>query len=89
PSIGPEHAFLHEIGRAEYSSASDREALDAFCFLAREEGIIPALESAHAIAWLWREAESLRGGSLVVVNLSGRGDKDLLHALEALGDIDS
>jgi len=89
PSIGPEHAFLHEIGRAEYSSASDREALEAFRFLAREEGIIPALESAHAVAWLLREAATMRPGRVIVVNLSGRGDKDLLHALEALRGIDS
>ena len=84
PSIGPEHAFLHDAGRVEYSSANDREALDAFQFLAREEGIIPALESAHAIAWLLREAAAISRGSIILVNLSGRGDKDLLHALEAL-----
>jgi tryptophan synthase beta chain len=84
PSIGPEHAFLHDAGRVEYSRASDREALDAFQFLAEKEGIIPALESSHAIAWLLREAKSIPPGSGIIVNLSGRGDKDLLHALEAL-----
>jgi tryptophan synthase beta chain len=89
PSIGPEHAFLHDAGRVEYSAASDREALEAFRFLAREEGIIPALESAHAIAWLLREASSIPRSSVIVVNLSGRGDKDLLHALEALRGISS
>jgi tryptophan synthase beta chain len=87
PSIGPEHAFLHDSGRVEYSAASDREALEAFQFLAREEGIIPALESAHAIAWLLREAPSIPRDSVIVVNLSGRGDKDLRHALEALRGI--
>ena len=87
PSIGPEHAFLHDAGRVEYSAASDREALEAFQFLAREEGIIPALESAHAIAWLLREAAAIPSGSVIVANVSGRGDKDLLHALEALRGI--
>jgi tryptophan synthase beta chain len=80
PSIGPEHAWLHEIGRAEYAWVEDDEALDAFTFLSRAEGIIPALESAHAVAWLLREGPGLAGEPLVVVNLSGRGDKDLQHA---------
>jgi tryptophan synthase beta chain len=80
PSIGPEHAYLHEIGRARYASVTDDEALDAFQFLARTEGILPALESAHAVAWLRREAETIRPDSAVIVNLSGRGDKDVHHA---------
>jgi len=80
PSIGPEHAWLHEIGRAEYAWVEDDEALDAFTFLSRAEGIIPALESAHAVAWLLREGPALPGEPLVVVSLSGRGDKDLQHA---------
>jgi len=80
PSVGPEHAWLHDAGRAEYRWADDAEALDAFAFLARSEGIIPALEPSHAVAWLLREGPSLPGEPLVVVNLSGRGDKDLQHA---------
>jgi tryptophan synthase beta chain len=80
PSIGPEHAWLHDAGRAEYHAVDDREALDAFRFLSRNEGIIPALESAHAVAWILREGPQLEGEPLVIVNLSGRGDKDLQHA---------
>jgi tryptophan synthase beta chain len=76
PAVGPEHAALHATGRARYVTATDAEALDAFARLARCEGILPALESAHAIAWVVREAASLRGRR-VLVNLSGRGDKDL------------
>ncbi len=76
PAIGPEHALLHDEGRVEYHSARDEEALAAFHLLGETEGILPALESAHAIAWLVREAASLRAKT-VLVNLSGRGDKDL------------
>jgi tryptophan synthase beta chain len=76
PAIGPEHALLHDEGRVEYASVTDDEALAAFHLLGETEGILPALESAHAVAWLVREAASLRGRT-VVVNLSGRGDKDL------------
>jgi tryptophan synthase beta chain len=76
PSVGPEHAFLHDRKRVEYSSVSDQEALDAFHLLAEIEGIIPALESAHALAWCLRQAEEL-AGKAVIVNLSGRGDKDV------------
>jgi len=76
PAVGPEHALLHDEGRVRYSSADDAETLAAFHLLAEAEGIIPALESAHAIAWVVREAGSLRG-KRVLVNLSGRGDKDL------------
>jgi tryptophan synthase beta chain len=76
PAIGPEHALLRDEGRVEYDWASDDEALAAFHLLAESEGILPALESSHAIAWLVREAPSLRG-RLVLANLSGRGDKDL------------
>lgn len=74
-SVGPEHAWLHARGRTEYAHASDREALDAFRWLARTEGLLPALESSHAIAWLRRG--DLQKGSVVLVNLSGRGDKDV------------
>ena len=76
PAVGPEHAFLHDQGRAEYASVTDEEALAAFHLLGEAEGILPALESAHAVAWLVREAPSLED-RLVLVNLSGRGDKDL------------
>ncbi len=80
PSVGPEHAWLHEVGRAEYTSVTDDEALDAFQLLCREEGILPALESAHAVAWLLREPGSLPEETIAIVNLSGRGDKDVQHA---------
>lgn len=76
PSIAPQHAFLQDSGRAEYSSANDDEALAAMQTLARLEGIIPALESSHALAYVMREKEQLQGQK-VVINLSGRGDKDL------------
>ena len=77
PGVGPEHSFLKDIGRAEYSAVTDAEALDAFRLLNRTEGIMPALESSHALAWVVREAHRLPPGQLVVVNLSGRGDKDI------------
>lgn len=77
-SVGPEHSFLREIERAQYSHVKDDEALEAFHLLAREEGIIPALESSHALAYVVKHAPSFRG-KLVIVNLSGRGDKDLAH----------
>ncbi|MDX2031776.1 MAG: tryptophan synthase subunit beta [Blastocatellia bacterium] len=81
-SVGPEHAHLHDQGRAEYVSASDEEALDAFQLLARLEGIIPALESAHAIAHVVRLAPRLSKDETLLVNLSGRGDKDVNTAIE-------
>jgi tryptophan synthase beta chain len=77
PSIGPEHAALHDSGRAEYTSATDAEALDAALRLARTEGIIPALESAHAVAECIRFAPQLTPRDIVIVNVSGRGDKDM------------
>jgi tryptophan synthase beta chain len=77
PSIGPEHAFLHDAGRVRYGSASDAEALAAFQMLSRLEGIIPALESAHAIAHALKVARELSPDQIVLVNLSGRGDKDV------------
>jgi tryptophan synthase beta chain len=76
PAVGPEHALLHDEGRVRYTSVRDEEALDAFRRLSELEGIIPALESSHALAWVLREAAAL-AGKLVLVNLSGRGDKDL------------
>jgi tryptophan synthase beta chain len=77
PSIGPEHAALYDSGRAEYVSASDEEALDACTLLARTEGIIPALESAHAVAEVIKRAPRMKKSEIVIVNVSGRGDKDI------------
>ena len=77
PAVGPEHAWLRERGRIEFTSATDDEALAAFHRLAELEGIIPALESAHAVAWAMREVPNLPKGQLVLLNLSGRGDKDV------------
>jgi tryptophan synthase beta chain len=77
PAVGPEHALLHELGRAQYTYATDDEAMEAFRLLSRFEGIIPALESAHAIAYLIKHAPTLAQDKILLVNLSGRGDKDL------------
>ena len=77
PSIGPEHAALHDAGRAEYVPASDAEALDATTLLARTEGIIPALESAHAVAEAIKRAPKMKKSEIMLVNISGRGDKDI------------
>jgi len=77
PGVGPEHAYLKDIGRAEYAAATDDEALAAFRLLNRTEGILPALESSHAIAWVMQEAPRLSRSSIMIVNLSGRGDKDI------------
>jgi len=77
PAVGPEHAYLRSLGRVEYSKVSDAEALEAFHRLARTEGILPALESAHAIAFALRLAQRMSRRSWILVNLSGRGDKDL------------
>ncbi|MBK9706549.1 MAG: tryptophan synthase subunit beta [Acidobacteria bacterium] len=85
PSIGPEHAHWHDIGRVEYISASDDEALEAFQLLSKMEGIIPALESAHAIAYLLKLAPRLSKDEIILVNLSGRGDKDVNSVAEILG----
>jgi tryptophan synthase beta chain len=85
PSVGPEHAFLRDLGRVKYGSVSDDEAIDAFFFLSRMEGIIPALESAHAVAYAMKMAREMGSGS-ILVNCSGRGDKDLDYVLENYGD---
>ncbi|MFY8103253.1 MAG: tryptophan synthase subunit beta [Ramlibacter sp.] len=77
PGVGPEHAWLKDIGRAEYMGVTDAEALDAFHYLCRTEGIIPALESSHAIAYAMKLAKTLRSDQSILVNLSGRGDKDI------------
>jgi tryptophan synthase beta chain len=84
PGVGPEHAFLKDSGRAEYVSVTDEEALAAFQWLSRREGIIPALESAHAVAHLRALARSLPRGAVVILNLSGRGDKDAPQVREIL-----
>jgi tryptophan synthase beta chain len=85
PSIGPEHAYLHDIKRVEYVSASDDQALSAFQALSNYEGIIPALESAHAVAHALEVARELDRNKLLIVNLSGRGDKDVQQVAEKLG----
>jgi tryptophan synthase beta chain len=84
PGVGPEHSALKDSGRARYVSATDQQVLDAFVLLARAEGILPALESAHALAWVVEAAGQLRDGP-VLINLSGRGDKDMPTVLRALG----
>jgi tryptophan synthase beta chain len=85
PGVGPEHAFLAAEGRAEYVTVPDRAVLDAFSLLSRTEGIIPALEPAHAVAWVVQEAgRSLPNGSTVLLNLCGRGDKDVAQVAEML-----
>src|SRR2546429_998598 len=84
PSIGPEHAYLHDAGRVEYVSATDAEALAAFKTLSRLEGIIPALESAHAVAHGLKVASEMKSDQIVVINLSGRGDKDVDTVREKL-----
>lgn len=84
PSVGPEHAFLRELGRVQYDTSTDEEAIDAFFKLSRYEGIIPALESAHAVAYAMRKAKEMKQGS-ILVNLSGRGDKDIDYIVERYG----
>jgi tryptophan synthase beta chain len=83
PGVGPEHALLKETGRIRYVAVTDRQALKAFRTLSRTEGIIPALESAHALAWAMDEARRRDPETVILVNLSGRGDKDLQIAAEA------
>ena len=83
PGVGPEHSHLADSGRARYESVTDEEVIEAFQLLSRMEGIIPALEPAHALAWVSRERESLEGKT-VLINLSGRGDKDVGQMMEVL-----
>jgi tryptophan synthase beta chain len=85
PGIGPEHSWLHEIGRVRYESATDIEALEAFKLLCRLEGIIPALEPSHAIAAVMRVAPKMSRDQIIVANLCGRGDKDIFTVADALG----
>ena len=85
PGIGPEHAWLHDLKRVEYVSATDKEALEAFQLCARLEGIIPALEPSHALAYLSRLAPTLPRDHLLVMNMCGRGDKDIFAVAAHLG----
>ena len=84
PGIGPEHSHLASIGRVEYPNVTDAEVIDAFQMLSRREGIIPALEPAHGLAWILREAKNMQGQT-VLLNLSGRGDKDVGQMMDILG----
>jgi tryptophan synthase beta chain len=88
PGVGPEHAWLADVGRADYQSVTDREAMDAFALLCRTEGIIPAIESAHALAGAIRIAPRLGPDATIIVNLSGRGDKDVTTAGKWFGLLD-
>lgn len=85
PGIGPEHAFLHDSGRAEYVPATDEEAVAAFSYLSKTEGIIPAIESAHALAYAMKLAPTMGKDRIIVVNLSGRGDKDVAAIARYMG----
>lgn len=85
PGIGPEHAYLHDIKRAQYVSATDDEAINAFMELSKVEGIIPAIESSHAIAYVMKLAPTLPKDKIIIINLSGRGDKDINTVAELLG----
>ena len=76
PGVGPEHAYLYDTGRAEYVAITDEEAVEAFEYLSRTEGIIPAIESAHAVAYARKLAPSMRKDQILVITVSGRGDKD-------------
>ena len=77
PGIGPEHAMLHDTGRAQYVPVTDEEAVEAFEYLSRTEGIIPAIESSHAVAYAMKYAKTLESDKIIVINISGRGDKDV------------
>jgi tryptophan synthase beta chain len=85
PGVGPEHAHLSDIGRAQYHPVTDAEVIEAFQVLTRTEGIIPALEPAHGLAWILREAPKMQGQT-VLLNLSGRGDKDVGQMMDVLGE---
>ncbi len=87
PGIGPEHSYLASIGRAEYPTVTDAEVIEGFQLLARTEGIIPALECAHAVAWISREAPKMQGQT-ILMNLSGRGDKDVAQMMDILGGLE-
>jgi len=89
PGIGPEHAYFHSTGRVNYEAITDEEAIDAFRYLTTVEGIIPALESAHAVAYLKKLAPNTNKNDIIVVNLSGRGDKDIHTVSKVIGGIDN
>ena len=84
-AVGPEHSYLRDLGRVEYTYALDEEALNAFRILSETEGIIPALETAHAVAYLTKNAPKMKEEQIVIVNCSGRGDKDVATAAAAFG----
>lgn len=86
PGVGPQHSYLKDIKRVQYETITDKEAIEAFMLLAREEGIIPALESAHAVAYALKLAEQLPADQTILVNLSGRGDKDIDYVVERFGE---
>ena len=86
PSVGPEHAYLRSLERAFYTDATDEETMQALKLLSQMEGIIPALESSHAVAEVLKRAPSMKKDQIVLVNLSGRGDKDLNTIFHELGD---
>ena len=77
PGIGPEHAWLHDTGRAQYVAVTDEEAVEAFEYLSKTEGIIPAIESSHAVAYAMKLAADMDKDKIIVINISGRGDKDV------------
>jgi tryptophan synthase beta chain len=85
PGIGPEHAYLHKIGRVNYVSITDNEALEAFQLLCKMEGIIPALESAHGLSYACKLATKMKKDQVIILNLSGRGDKDIATVAKYLG----
>jgi tryptophan synthase beta chain len=85
PGVGPEHAWLKDIGRVQYVNITDDEAMEGFHALTRQEGIIPALESSHALAYAIKLAPTMRKDQIIIVNLSGRGDKDMQTIMQREG----
>jgi tryptophan synthase beta chain len=85
PGVGPEHAYLHDIGRAEYRAITDSQAMSAFALLSKTEGIIPAIETAHALAGAIEVGKELGPDAILLLNLSGRGDKDVQTAAQYFG----
>jgi tryptophan synthase beta chain len=85
PGVGPEHAYLHDIGRAEYRAITDAQAMEAFSILSKTEGIIPAIETAHALAGAMQVGKELGPNAVILINLSGRGDKDVQTAAQYFG----
>ena len=81
-AIGPEHSLLRDLGRAEYYSVTDEEAVDGFDKLSQWEGVLPALESSHAVSWIVREAKTFTKNDIIILNVSGRGDKDVQQIAE-------